>query len=124
MSVPHIVQERLAKLSAECGVALRVVKHWENEFRPGWLCWFRGTVTNSQLIRVELAGTLAIELGSEREDETDMFVFVNGARVGLQASPRKYLWRRGKDHFIWDDQDQGYEDWTTLEHYDDLERQA
>ena len=34
MSVPHIILDRLAKLSAECGVNLRVVKHWKTSFGP------------------------------------------------------------------------------------------
>jgi hypothetical protein len=98
------------------------VKHWENEFRAGWYCWFRGEVVGSRLLKIELAGTLCIELGPEREDETDMFVFVNGVRTGSLATPNKYLWRRGSDPFIWDDQDPGFENWTTLDHFEELER--
>ena len=122
MSVPKIIHDRLAELSNECGVTLRVVKHWENESRPGWYCWFRGTVTDSRLLRIELAGTLAIELGPDRDDETDMFAFVNGVRVGPLASPNKYLWRRGSELFNWDDQDPGFETWTTLDRFDEIER--
>lgn len=121
MHVPEVVLERLAKLSAECGTILRVVKHWESEYRPGWYCWFRGTALESQLVKIELAGTLAIDLTSEGEDETNLFVFVNGVRVGMKASPYKYLWRRGSGLFDWDDQDEGFENWESLEQFDELE---
>ncbi len=103
MNIPEVIHNRLADLSKDCGVALRVVKYWENEFRPGWYCWFRGVATESRLLRIELAGTLSIELGSNQVDETDMFLFVNGVRLGPLASPYKYLWRRGSEVFIWDD---------------------
>ncbi len=107
MSIPQIIHDRLANLSTQCGATLRVVKHWENEFRPGLYCWFRGTVTDSRLLRIELAGTLAIELAPDQHDETDMFVFVNGVRLGPLASPNNYLWRRGSELFRWDDHDPG-----------------
>lgn len=122
MSIPKIIQDRLAELSTECGVTLRVVKHWENQFRPGWYCWFRGAVTDTQLVRIEFAGTLAIELGTDRKDETDMFVFVNGVRVGPLASPNKYLRRCGCEPFSWDNQDPGFETWATLDGFDEIER--
>ena len=123
MSAPKIILDRLADLSKECGVTLRVVKHWENESHPGLYCWFRGIVSDSRLVRIELAGTLAIELDPNRDDETDMFVFVNGVRVVPLDSPYKYLWRRGSDRFRWDDLDPGFETWTTLDHFNEIERE-
>lgn len=123
MNIPEVIHDRLADLSKECGVTLRVVKHWENEFRPGWYCWFRGVATESRLLRIELAGTLAIELGSNQVGETDMFLFVNGVRLGPLASPYNYLWRRGSEVFSWDNQDPGFEMWTNLDRFDKIERQ-
>jgi hypothetical protein len=121
MTVPTPIAERLARLSAECGTELKVVSHWANEFRPGWYCRFRGTVLASELLVIELAGTLAIELQEDKSDEVDLFVFVNGRRVSIQPARQpsepsgKYLWRRGTAPLTWDCLDDGYDSFQTLD---------
>lgn len=80
-------------------------------------------MTDTQLVQIEFAGTLAIEHGTDRKDETDMFVFVNGVRVVPLASPNKCLRRCECESFSWDNQDHGFETWATLDGFDEIERQ-
>lgn len=119
MKTPKVISERLSHLSADCGVELMVVRFWENEFRAGWYCRFRGVAIKSEFLVIELAGTLAVELEGDGSDEIDLFVFVNGIRVSPFNEPNsyKYLWRRGSDSFRWDylDDGAGYEQFHTLE---------
>lgn len=123
MDIPESLLERLAKLSVDCGVELRVDKFWESDFRPGWLCWFRGEVLQSPQLKIEVAGTLCIELDPERPDHVDLFVFVNGERVAPKDPRSKfrfdYLVRIGSRSFIWEDQDPGYEQVKTPDRFSD-----
>lgn len=117
MDIPATIRDRLASLSAECGVPLQVFRYWENEYRPGWYCRFRGTALKSDLLVIELAGTLVVELDEGRFDEVDLFVFVNGIRVN-DLGPRSsgnYLHRRGSQPFQWDRLDEGYEPFVSLD---------
>jgi hypothetical protein len=119
MDIPAVISDRVATLSAECGTPLRIVSYWENEFRPGWYCRFRGVGLKSDFLVIELAGTLAVELVETRSDEVDMFIFVNGVRVtnSNPKSPGKYLWRRGSEQFRWDylDDGIGYDQFDSLD---------
>ena len=119
MAIPSVISQRLSQLGAECGTELQVVSHWANEFRPGWYCRFRGVAVRSDLLIIELAGTLAVELGADRSDDVDMFIFVNGTRVSAwnPKSAFKYLWRTGSDSLRWDylDDGCGYDQFETLD---------
>ena len=114
MNIPNIITQNLQQLSDECGIALRVTRHWENEFRPGWYCRFHGTVHHSDLLSVELAGSLAIAIDQHHKNEIDLFLFINGIRVGPIDNPYQYLHRRSNTGFRWDDLDPGFEQHKTL----------
>lgn len=114
MSIPDIITQNLQQLSNECGVALHLTHYWENEFCPGWYCRFHGIVHQSDLLSVELAGSLVIAIDQHHKDEVDLFLFVNGVRVGPIDSPYQYLHRRDSTPFRWDDLDSGFEQQKTL----------
>jgi hypothetical protein len=70
-------------------------------------------VLESDLLLIELAGTLAVELEAGRANEVHLFVFVNGTRLRDYSQNRrtvaKYLWRRGSEPFRWENLDEGYD---------------
>jgi hypothetical protein len=115
MAYPEPILDRLQTFSAELGVSLTIVQFWENEFRPGWCFRFHGVVHNSKLLLLEIAGTMAVELSPGRSDEVDLFLFVNGKRVGLKTAPFQYLTRIGSGSLSWDDVDPAYEQFDSLD---------
>jgi hypothetical protein len=115
MYVPPEITSRIEKLSERLRCKLSVVQCWINEFRPGMYCRFRGVLHDSSVIKIEVAGTISVELTPTREDELDLFLFVNGRRVGLYKQGFKYLCGRANGDLRWDDTDEGYEGFDTLD---------
>ena len=115
MYVPPEITSRVAKIGERLQCELSVVQCWLNEFRPGMYCRLRGVLHDSSAVKIEVAGTLCIELNGDRDDELDLFLFVNGRRVGLYRDGRKYLIGRGEGDLIWDDDDPGFEDFDRLD---------
>ncbi|MEM8531083.1 MAG: hypothetical protein AAGF95_09590 [Chloroflexota bacterium] len=114
MSIPDIITQSIEQLSDECGIALQITRYWENEFGPGWYCRFHGIVHQSDLLQVELAGSLTIAIDQHHKNEIDLFLFVNGVRVGQIDNPHQYLHRQGSEPLRWDDLDPGFEHQKTL----------
>ena len=113
--LPAVIQDRVGGLSDCLGVRLDVTRFWEDEFRPGWYCRFLGVVLKSSAFTVHVAGSLAVSLQGDPQDEVDLFLFVNGERVGRFESPYQYLHRKGGEPFRWDDLEDGYEHQKTLQ---------
>jgi hypothetical protein len=114
MEAPGELLERIRSLSTECGVALELTRFWANEFRPGWYCRFRGAVHESLALTIHIAGSLAVDLAGERQDEVELFLFANGDRLGRLEKPYEYLHRRGEGPFQWADLDDGFQVQKTL----------
>ena len=106
--------DRIDRISAGCGVLLQVTRSWEDEFRPGWYCRFRGVVHKSPALTIQVAGSLAVDRTGQREDELDLFLFANGDRLGRLEKPYEYLHRRGAGPLRWDDLDEGWQAQRTL----------
>lgn len=124
MYVPSQLVERIEALSARLGSTLAIVRCWKSERgRPVLYCDFRGTIHKSPELILEVAGTLCAELTIERQDEIDLFLFVNGQRVGLYKWPShgrqnesfKYLIGHGDAPFVWDYNDEGFDQFDTLD---------
>jgi hypothetical protein len=114
MDAPAVIEERVRQLSSECGAEFQIIRFWQNEYRPGWYCRFYGCIHRSELLLIELAGSLAIELDEKHKDDVDLFVFVNGTRVGQLQAPYRYLHRNGQGSLNWEDLDPGFENQLTL----------
>lgn len=114
MEIPAILHERIISLSNEIDVRLEVTRFWADEFRPGWYCRFWGQLHESSAFAVHVAGSLAVDLSGDRRDEIDLFLFVNGDRVGRLDAPYQYLHRRSDGPFRWLNIDDGFEVQKTL----------
>jgi hypothetical protein len=119
MYVPPQLTTRIEALSIRLGCALTVVRCWKNDGgRPRMYCDFRGVLHRSPELLIELAGTLCAELSNEPPDEIDLFVFINGRRVGVcdrDLDTRKYLIGYGGAQFVWDYNDEGFDQFMTLD---------
>lgn len=78
-------------------------------------CDFRGVLHESPELKVEVAGTLCAELTPDNEDETDLFIFLNGHRLGLYNESFKYLIGYGQKPFRWDYNDEGFDQFDILD---------
>jgi hypothetical protein len=112
VTIPEIVLDRVQELSHELKVEFSVERHWENEFGSGYYCRVHGSVHESPALSIELVGSLAV---GTRADKVDLFVLVNGVRVGPATRPFHYLHRRDPGPFSWEDLDEGYGVQTTLD---------
>jgi len=111
VTAPQPLIERVRKLSTELGVELSIDRHWTNEEGTGDYCRAYGVLSDSEVFRVEVA--VSISVGT-RADDVDLFVLVNGVRVGPTTDPTNYLHRDGDGDFRWDDIDEGFEDRNDL----------
>ena len=119
MYAPPQISARIEALSIRLGCAMTVARCWRNDGgRPVMYCNFRGVLHRSQEMLIEVAGTLCAELSDERPDEIDLFVFINGRRIGVcdgNLDTRKYLIGHGDAPFVWDYNDEGFDQFTTLD---------
>lgn len=115
MYVPPEIMSRVEKIGERLQCELSVVQCWINEFRPGMYCRLRGVLHGSSALKIEVAGTLCVELTSDHKDQIDLFLFVNGRRVGLYREEYKYLIGRGEGDFVWDDDNPGFENFDRLD---------
>lgn len=119
MYVPPEISARIETLSVRLGCSLNVARCWKSEGgRPVMYCNFRGALHSSPELLIEVAGTLCAELTIDRQDEIDLFVFINGQRVGVfdgKRINRDYLIGYGDAPFKWDYNDEGFDQFTNLD---------
>ena len=78
-------------------------------------CNVRGKLHESEELLIEIAGTVCAEMTPDTKDEIDLFLFVNGRRVGLHDQPFKYLIGYGDAPFVWDYNDEGFDQFLMLD---------
>lgn len=109
---------RIATLADRLNCALSVLRCWKSDGGVSRMyCNFRGVLHRSPEILIEVAGTICADLTDELGDEINMFVFINGRRLGVlddQIDTRKYLIGHGKASFRWDYNDCGFDQFTHL----------
>ncbi|MAX36758.1 MAG: hypothetical protein CME33_09365 [Gimesia sp.] len=116
MFIPSELKQRIDELSQRVGCKLTIVRCWQGDFdRPVMYCNVRGVLNESPDLLIEIAGTVCAELNPDRDDETNLFMFVNGDRVGLHDESFKYLIGYGNAPFAWDYNDEGFDQFLTLD---------
>lgn len=116
MFVPPELDQLVVAISRQVGCELAIVRCWQSDGgRPVLYANVRGTLNDSPHLVIEIAGTVCAELTTERDDEISLFLFVNGQRVGLHDQTYKYLIGNGSDPLLWACNDEGFDEFTTLD---------
>ena len=114
MNIEEKAKELLQKLSKEVGCNLEIKKIWPEGENNGFYCRFYGILKETDLLKIEVAGSLCHRLfEGELNEEVDLFIFLNGERLTINQKPGNYLWKH-KEGFNWDDVDEGYHQKNSL----------